>query len=196
MKLNVLYVPSYSPKKNFTITPLENRLKDYVYRKFLVNSWNSAPQAQGEFSFDQYINLIQRIIINFINSNEPESIRIIGASFGGGVVHKVLSDIDSKFSIKIFLYKPILVSRIKEISKIENFKILELPQEFPAKNQFSISFHKIYYVLGDKDSLTGKPENLFNSIDYSKLFILLNSTHSSKKDEFLEFEDFFTKFIS
>ena len=196
MRLNILYVPSYSPSKNSNKTPLENRLKDYVYKRFSVNSWNSAPQAQGEFNFEEYKNLIQRIIITFINSNEPKSIRIIGASFGGGIIHKILSEINNKLSIKIFLYKPILISRIEELSKIENFKILGLPQEFPIKNQFSISFYKIYYVFGDRDSLTGKPENLFDSIDYSKLFILLNSTHNSKKDEFPEFENFFINFIS
>ena len=198
MDINVLYVPSYSIHKTSNITPLEQRLKSYVIENgFRISSWISGPQAQEEFDFETYLNILQRTIIEFINAHDYQTIRIIGASFGAGVVHYILSNIKMKNKLKIFLFKPILINRYSSLIKIKTFRIVNYPQNCSIKSNFTISPHDIFYVFGDKDLLTGSPTDLFYSInDKSKIQVLLNSVHSSKDDEFPKFESFFNSFMS
>lgn len=195
MKFAFFYVPSYSPHKTKNLTRLEIKLKTESFN--YIENWESAPQAQEKFDLKEYVQLIQRLIISFIQKNSNQEIRIIGTSFGAGVLHHILNKIRISKKIKIFLFKPVFFINLNKVSKIKDFKIrnYEIFLDYQKKS-FSIPYCELYYVFGDKDLLTGKPEENFKMIEnFSKLLILKNSTHQSREDEFPQFKDFYIKFL-
>ncbi|MFP4401682.1 MAG: hypothetical protein ACLFPL_00475 [Candidatus Nanoarchaeia archaeon] len=195
MKKIFLYFPSYGLHKSEKPTSLEIKLKYESQENIL--SWESVPQAQEEFDFGEYVLLLERSLVKFLKKNNQNEIRLIGASLGGGILHYLLSKINLNKQIKVFLFKPVFLSNLSRISKVDNFKITNFEKFEKIKNiKFSINNCDLYYVFGEKDLFTGKPEQNFDSInDFSKLLILANSTHQSKEDEFPKFREFYFKFL-
>ena len=187
--VNVFYVPSYSPKKSIGITSLEKRLKEVTP----YENWHSMPQATEKFDFQNYLILLQTQLNQFLSKYPPESTRIIGSSFGGGILHYLMGEMN--FSSKVLLFKPCIFSKASEaFRRFDPSFVPELP-EYQKICNASPNNSEVQYVLGSNDSVVGDPKLLFEDWNNSKLLILENSPHFSRKDEFPEFQDFYGKFI-